>query len=751
MKLTLSALFLLFATTAQAQIPGPFGLFGSLQQSVGCTRSGTDSSACAYKTKEAEERARIEENLIPYVDLEAQSVNADFDYVWSHIQSYDITLELEPTFQECNLTGWTDNPYADVEYSIDLRDLNDDEYDDYLVLALCHSDVYYKGKTVSREYGAAHWTEPFLAMFCGSEHGLYNCTEELTGHENVVNAAGDVLPGKIDSPKAITLFDFNGDGIKDAIIPQNRDYGKGYNFHSGSEWFDAYFELMGMTRQEVIDTCRLQQTDSNAPDNDICWNQKAQHTYAISGPDGKWEIKSFDVPEIWSSGGVTELYLKDGEYHVNLRSFNTIGFTNWHVFNPDTNSFDFVAYGHKREPWDISENWNQYEIFADNGPWKKIGDKEYKIETNDESLGKGGVPGTYCGDSWDRNYAECQFDQLHILSKDESGNVTKVTEYNVEDWIDEKRKVRAHLNGADGSSDPVPWEDFPTVSYNMHGHWVNVTMGPAIRADIRQLETRPDAPWYLMVALEGRNDLRNPGEKFVPEIIYDCQQNNYLRNGTVDADDDRCWQYASAIVFKYLIDFESNTLTYAGTMLEEEYPFMWIGLDGQGPSSWTFEDQNGDGWKDIIVNVAHRRYGFLSDDRGTYRYADLHSATPIMAYGRMDPNEYPDIRYDSNYVDLADFSSDGLTDYITVISGEVLGAKLEGEWRGEADPRLSDLYQPSRTYLDVVHGEYELMNEADVLDYIFLKERFSKCMDAAIRGTFTLDNPIRCYMGDWKQ
>ena len=206
-------------------------------------------------------------------------------------------------------------------------------------------------------------------------------------------------------------------------------------------------------------------------------------------------------------------------------------------------------------------------------------------------------------------------------------------------------------------------------------------------------------------------------------------------------------------MFKYLIDFESNTLTYAGTLLEEEYPFMWIGLDGEGPDAWTFEDRNGDGWKDIIVNVAHRRYGFVSDFQGTYRYADLHSATPIMAYGRMDPNEYPDgdIRYDSNYADLADFSNDGLTDYITVISGEFLGAKLEGIWRGEADPRLSDLYQPGRTYLDVVHGEYELLSEADVLDYILLKERFSECIDAAIKGTFTLGNPVRCYRGDWNQ
>jgi len=736
-KYIIPAFLILFAIPAQAN---PLFQFQTLQKSIECIKkTGQDYVTCTYKTEEAEIEARIEENLIPYVELQAQSVDADFDYVWSHIQSYDITLDIEPTFQECNLTGWTDNPYEDIQYSIDLRDLNDDEYDDYLVVALCHSDIYYKGKTVSREYGANHWTETFLAMFCGSEQGLYNCTEELTGHENVVNVAGDILPGKMGSPKAITLFDFNGDGIKDAIIPQNRDYGKGINFHLGSEWFDAYFELMGMTRQEVIDTCRLQSGDTNSPDDDTCWVMMAQHTYAISGPDGKWEIKTLDLPQIWSGDGIVELYLKDGEYHVNIRGANAVGFTNWHVFNPDTNSFDFVAYGHKREPWDISENWNQYEIFADNTPWKKIGDKEYRIETNDESLGKGGVPGTHCGDWWDRNYAECQFDQLHILSKDESGNVTKVMEYNVEDWIDDKRKVRVqNVGGVNVNSDLSNWSDFASVSYNLHGNWVNVTMGGVILADIRQLETRADAPWYLIVSVEGRNDLRNPGKKFVSEIDYECQPQSM--------DDEPCLQNASAIVFKYLIDFESNTLTYAGTLLEEEYPFMWIGLDGAGPATWTWKDQNNDGWYDIIVSASDHHHPFVSDDQGTYRYLDRFQVHPIMAYGRNFNHD--DKLYDADTYEYIDVTGDGITDFMGVISGSSLTQVLD-RWFPGHDPRLNDLYQPDRIYLDIVHGAYDMFTEANVVDYIEVQERMSECIDRAVNTSFTLFEAHRCYNMPW--
>ena len=736
-----------------------FDLFAQIQHAIECARKpGTDYVTCSNKTEEdqeqteeAEQQASMDEKLIPYVELPAQSVDADYDYVWSHIQSYDITLELEPTFQECNFTGWTDQPYEDVQYKIDLRDLNDDEYDDYLVVAFCHSDIYYKGKRVSREYDADMWAEPFVAMFCGSEDGLYNCTEELTGHKDIINVGGDILPGKADAE--ITLFDFNGDGIKDAIFPQNRDFGKGITFHQGSEWFEAYFDLMGMTRQEVIDTCAIKKT---TPNDDTCWQENAQLTYAISGPDGKWEIKTFDIPHIWDSGNVTtELYFKDGEYHVNFRMYDSLGYTNWHVFNPDTNEFDFVAIGHKREPWDISKNWNQYRLYdnnskvVENATWKQIGNKKYRVETNDHSLGKGGVPGTYCGDWWDRNYDECQFDQLHILSKNKSGNVTKVMEYNVEDWIDEKRKVQIHLHG-DGSGDPDPWDQAPAVSYNLHGYWVNLSMGPSINTDIIQLETRTDAPWYLIVSMSGRNDIRNPGEKFVPEIIHNCQQNNYLRNGTVDDDDERCWQFASAITFKYLIDFESNTLTYAGTLLEEEYPFMWIGLDGWGPDRWVWEDHNNDGWKDIIVVSADKRFVFMSDYQGTYRYADIYPAMPIMSYGRNDSSQISDVKYDSNSIDITDFSGDGLTDYTALISGDTLGELLQSEWRGQADSRLNDLYEPGRTYLDVVHGEYDLLNEADVLDYVELKDRVSECIDMAVAREFTLFQARRCYTIPWR-
>ena len=399
-------------------------------------------------------------------------------------------------------------------------------------------------------------------------------------------------------------------------------------------------------------------------------------------------------------------------------------------------------YGFKPEPWDLSENWNQYRIYtdtpddADYAPWKKIGDNEYRVESIDPSLDKGGVPGTYCNDWWDRNYAECQFDQIHILKKDKLGNVTKVMEYNVEDWAYEKRKVRVmNAGGVSVSADLSNWSDFASVTYNLHGRWANVTMGRSIRADIRQLETRPDAPWYLIVSIEGRNDLRNPGAEFVPEIDYECIPQSM--------DDEPCLQYPSGIVFKYLIDFESNTLTYAGTLLEEEYPFMWIGLDTTSSANWTWEDKNNDGWYDIIVNASEHHFPFVSDNQGTYRYLDKAQVNPIMAYGRRNLN-HDDMVYSPSTYEYMDATGDGNTDYFAVISGSTFTDTLDKYWPGY-DPRLNDLYEPGRIYLDIVHGDYDMFTETNVVDYIELQKRVSECIDKYVNTSFMLWNPWRCY------
>jgi hypothetical protein len=260
---------------------------------------------------------------------------------------------------------------------------------------------------------------------------------------------------------------------------------------------------------------------------------------------------------------------------------------------------------------------------------------------------------------------------------------------------------------------------------------------------------RPDAPWYLIVAVEGRNDLRDPGAKHVPEMIYDCHSKQLIRDGFVNADDERCWQFASAIVFKYLIDFKSNTLTYAGTLLEEEYPFMWIGLDSMGPQTWTWADRNNDGWYDITLKAGNSRFAFVTYDQGTYRYLDRGQVNPIMAYGRTtNPEETRDVFYDADTKEYMDATGDGITDFFGVISGSTVTSVLDKRFPGH-DPRLNDLYETDRKYLDIVHGAYDMFTEANVVDYIEVQERVSECMNRAVNTRMTLYLAERCYDMPW--
>ena len=737
-RLLICCAFLIGAvTSAQAS---PLGMFQMLEHSVEClAKSGTDSLTCASQ------RVPANPDLFPSIDVyDATATDPEMDFVWSHVQSFDVTLELNPKFQECEREGESDNNvYDDVRYDLSKRDLNDDEYQDYLVAISCYSDVYYQDKMVSREYGADHWVEPFLAMFCGSEEGIYNCTEELTGHKDVIGVGGDVLPGFILHNQVI-LVDLNDDGIKDAIVPQSRDFSRGSAFHEGDEWMDAYFDLMGMTRQEVIDICG----------DDICWVQRSQQAYAVSGPDGVWEIHQFDIPKIWEQGGgSTELYLKDGEYHVNFKMWDNIGYTNWHVFNAETNKFDFVAQGHKEEPWDVSQNWNehrvQYRTFwgGEESAWKQIGDNEYRVELNDPNLSN--VSDARCQDFFERNYEDCQFDQLHILARDRSGKITKVTEYKLADWADDKRKVSTIPNSNDLSY-VQPWNQYQAMSYDLHGHWVYARNGRHTQATIQQLETKTDAPWYLIVTVEGRNDLRDPGSEYVPEVINDCHASGLIRDGIVDSDDYRCWSLPSSIAFKYLIDFESNTLSYAGTLLEEEYPFMWIAFDGSGPGTWAWKDRNNDGWYDVSMQAGDNKFAFVSDGQGIYRYLDLGQVTPLMPYGRAsNPEESVDTMYDGNTKEWVDTTGDGVTDFFATVNGTNLTYALEN-WRTDYDPRLNDLYEPDRIYLDIVNGGYEVFSEADVLNHIDLQKRVSECIDRVLNGTMTLYQAGRCYNLPWQ-
>ena len=192
-KLTLSALFLLFVTNAQAQIPGPFGLFSSLQQSVGCTRSGTDSRACSNKTSE------------PEIEPEPQTREVS----WDLYNRTEIKLELEVDMPGC------DNPtkdYVDVALDVDLDGDLDLIYgfkcfamDEETIL-----DAEQKGYIQQDPYWG--WVgNSYLAVFINN-NGVFTNDQSIFGGEF------PVYEKLLKGTGAKEAQDFNSDGYPDVIF-----------------------------------------------------------------------------------------------------------------------------------------------------------------------------------------------------------------------------------------------------------------------------------------------------------------------------------------------------------------------------------------------------------------------------------------------------------------------------------------------------------------------------------------------------
>ena len=712
------------------------------------------------------------EPYLPYVDDlipsmvidDAMSLDPAKDYVWSHIESLDITQDLG---MECHDPSLWGNHVSDSWYNLRPEDLNSDQYPDYLVSITCHNDLRFEGKSIRYDYEGLLWSNGFISMFCGSEDGLYNCTEEVTGHKDVIDFSGDVLSGFLALPQII-LHDLNEDGIKDMIVPAGTDDGWSPGMYSkpdGSprdctkgecDFYQAYYDRMGLTRNEVIDVCR----------DEKCWVQTAQAMYAVSGPDGTWEVKVFPQPNLFAQYlGSTELYLKDGVYHVNFRGWDADQL-NWFTFNKEKNEFEFVhrSYGesvsnNNEMPFDPRANNREYRsVYARGGSgiyagesksdWIAIGDFEYQVQNSDPNKSEVMVnSGGICNDWLTAPRDKCQVFQKGILKKDASENITRIIEYDLEDWIEETRPVDEY-DVKNGSVVLQDWNQMGSpMGVKIHDIWMTLHYGEArhnLQVAIKQLEeNNPDAPWYLIVSIEGRLDIRDPGAEFMPEILHRCEWEGYNRPtgwtypDLVDFHDDRCWQYAIATVLKYEIDFESGTLTYAGTLLDQ--PFIYNGLDSVGPDTWEWADLNGDGWKDIRVTASGSTMIFASNEQGALMYVDSDQITPLMPYGRgvgltsdWKTTAIQNIPYerhgDSAYA-FSDINGDGLTDFYAVVDGDYINYYNPSKKRGAVD--LVELYDRNKFYLDVVISEYEPISEADLPDGQQVRDRIDACIERA--------------------
>lgn len=743
-----------------------FNSFNDLLRVSKCARSVSGDIDCKNMPEEPIE------GLFPTSERsDVEALDPSLNFIWGSADRLDLTIDLSQIYKfnaECKLIRG--GPVAGInggggvwpQRHTELRseDLNGDEYSDYLVNINCSHDIYhpsYDGPI----YGEGRplpdpISEPYIFMICGSSQGFYNCTEELTGIPEIINMAPERQPGKgaIDS---IILWDINGDGVKDMVWAQTNDL-TSHGWDNGPdgvglEWYQAYYDVWGMTRQEVIDLCNIK--GDLAPDVDNCWFQRSEQTYAISSPEG-WQVKTF--PSSWATqgGGGTELYLSNGIYYVNFDMWGG-GDRNWYEFDPDSQEFIHIPKEFP-EPVDRTKDWNNKLIAMSKArgsdttvtdrSWHKVDDFEIKVTELDHSFtvfnrdipdhcSGANLPGEILDDNIQGffkgdYYDTCDLDQLHIIKRNSDGTVEKIAEHRTMELVEDIRPTYK-LEYQDGEFIRKPF----AYSKLLHGHWItSFDNHVSVAGKITQLETRPDAPWFLIVTYEAHIDGRYATSAYNPDLIDRCKEFEYDIKGIVDFDDPACNMEVAHTSFKYEIDLVNNELIYAGTLLEHPY-YLPRGEHNDGGNT-RFIDLNNDGWMDIKYKYGYR----ISDPDGNLLVPDMELVTPLMEHGRNTTGASHsgftsgDVSYSFPFLhdlDLDDVDNDGITDYVVHFLGADTKGPVLGNGQG-TNQKFRDNYDADTYYMEIIYGEYSIWDYVPLLDSDALVDRIEKCMERGRTG-----------------
>ena len=650
MKYIIPALLLLFAIPAQAEIPNPFGQFQMLYQNIECFRKpGTDYLVCSNKVNEAEEEEEEIEPSEPTVaaDLFHQETivaprahNPELDFVWTDGTKFVVDVSLI----EDNLKFG--NQCTEILQEIYPQDINFDEHQDFTLQLECKIDELYEGKSIMDYWKGGYIAESFIIFACGSEQGLYNCTEEFTGHEGILPMAPDSWPGALIWGEPVRLHDVNGDGVRDIFMWTTKDVaGRAElwrdDINGDEPFFDRYYDFWG----KPYETCEYYRQPWYS-----CWFQRSVQTYAISTPEGH-VVKELEWPGQFMAVHGWEMY-KTGpdELHLNFDPFfNGSGI--WFTWNPETQEFDYVV-SHldgqenleEYRPVDITQDWVNADTFDRGGvkarqiDWITHNDVEYKVQARDFSktvfvYGESDLH-AQCENIIGFDYDVCDRDQIYIVSKTDQSIETFI-EYRPQEIATEVRTTTKEYTPGDPGPNGYTEE---YVSLLIHGYWVNYHPERSVFGKIVQLEDRPDADWYLIVSYQTQTDMFFPGEYYEPSF--------YSEYITEYRPGEESLYNEADIAFKYKIDFENQTLEYEGTLFE--YPFIWRTV---GANRYEFRDGNGDGWKDVIVKHGNVNLWHVSNIYGELQFLDLYAALPDNL--RREPGDI-----------FKDFDNDGNVDFI---------------------------------------------------------------------------------------
>ena len=697
-KLTLPLLIAFCGS--EGALAGPYERFGALIASTETVRSGGP----LIKDQRAAD-------LFPTQAMDGgRAVDSSLDYVWGSGERVDITTSVDEQLkfgEACVRDPTNDNPSFNYVFQLFQERINDDDFEDFVLVIECMYDIYFRGVPI-KQLGGDAISEVFLVFMCGSSEGLYNCTREYTGHEGNLPMAPSLWPGGVQVGVKPYFKDFNSDGIKDILFFTTNDKSDRGIWNNGLideseklDWFQAYYDLWGKPTR----ACEWRWY-GNPNGWETCWWNSAVQTYAVSTPEGH-VVKELEFPGLFFSSINMEVYeTPDGGLHLGYDKFFS-GEETWFTFNQQTNAFEFVegteddrlafAPVRKREDWNVTDAIHRVSEFDRVLTKPVVGDFQYMLEQQDLSLVAG--PNEETCPLIGSDYNVCQIDQLHILRRSDSGTIEPFIEYRPQELATD---VRTNTVVDPLSGETIRGFD-DRISIKLHGYWVTYQMRIGVYGALAQLEDRTNAPWYLIVSYSGHTDVLDPGNKYYSEVFNECpaDYSQLIEEGAVDLTDPRCTFLEAGITFKYRIDFDSEDLIYEGTLFE--YPWVWIAA----PATWfEFEDRNEDGWNDI--NFASEGFGevwHVSDTNGTLRLVDQRSKDPLWEYGQYAQN-------DKN--GFFDIDGDGLLDFTALMQGSSIADFPE--------------YDPERIYLEVIYGERNVWNEAEVMDPSTIEEQMRDCL-----------------------
>jgi hypothetical protein len=321
---------------------------------------------------------------------------------------------------------------------------------------------------------------------------------------------------------------------------------------------------------------------------------------------------------------------------------------------------------------------------------------------------------------------------LHIIKRNSDGTVEKIAEHRTMELVEDIRPTYK-LEYQDGEFIRKPF----LYSKLLHGHWItSYDNHVSVAGKITQLETRPDAPWFLIVTYEAHIDGRYATSAYNPDLIDGCKEFEYDLKGIVDFDDPACNMEVAHTSFKYEIDLVNNELIYAGTLLE--YPHYLPRAEHSDGGNNRFIDLNNDGWMDIKYKSGYR----ISDSDGNLLVPDMEFVSPLMEHGRNTTgvshsgSTSGDVSYSypfHHFFDLDDVDNDGITDYVV----HFLGADTKGPVLGggrSTNPKFRDNYDADTYYMEIIYGEHSIWDYVPLLDSDALVDRIEKCMERGRTG-----------------